>query len=90
MSAHDKPKKNRYGQQLTFRIQRFNPEKDSRPYFQEYKQDLLHGETILDAVIRLKETQDPTLAYRKSCRMGICGSCAMYVNGKPRLTVSSR
>ncbi|MEM3267845.1 MAG: succinate dehydrogenase iron-sulfur subunit, partial [Conexivisphaerales archaeon] len=41
--------------------------------------------TVLDALIKVKEIQDPTLSVRYSCRMGICGSCGMVINGKPRL-----
>lgn len=41
--------------------------------------------TVLDALISIKEYQDPTISFRYSCRMGICGSCAMVINGKPQL-----
>ncbi len=41
--------------------------------------------TVLDALIHIKETHDPELSFRYSCRMGICGSCAMVIDGKPRL-----
>ncbi|MGC8661821.1 MAG: succinate dehydrogenase/fumarate reductase iron-sulfur subunit [Nitrososphaeria archaeon] len=41
--------------------------------------------TVLDALIKVKETQDSTLSVRYSCRMGICGSCGMVINGRPRL-----
>ncbi len=41
--------------------------------------------TVLDSLISIKEKEDPSLSVRYSCRMGICGSCAMVVNGKPRL-----
>ncbi|MBW7995012.1 MAG: succinate dehydrogenase iron-sulfur subunit [Candidatus Glassbacteria bacterium] len=78
------------GKVMTFRILRFDPDKDSEPHFQEYKIELKHGMTILDALMHIKETQDPTLSYRKSCRMGICGSCAMQVNGFPQLTCQTQ
>ena len=74
------------GKEIEFKILRFAPDRDKAPYFQSYRIVLQHGMTILDALMQIKENQDPTLNYRKSCRMGICGSCAMYVNGKPRLT----
>ncbi len=76
--------------EMTFRIMRYDPDKDAKPYFQQYKIKLQHGMTILDALMHIKETQDPTLSYRKSCRMGICGSCAMQVNGFPRLTCQTQ
>jgi len=68
-------------EQVTFRIQRFNPEKDAQPYFQEFKLDLVPGMTILDGLHEIKGHQDGTLTFRRSCRSAICGSCAMRVNG---------
>ena len=70
---------------VTFRVFRFNPQKDQKPHFASYEIELTRGLTVLDGLLRIKETIDPTLAYRASCRMGVCGSCAMYINGKPRL-----
>jgi succinate dehydrogenase iron-sulfur subunit len=89
-STENKPKTSRYGKEIEFKILRFNPEKDERPYYQNYRLVLEHGMTVLDALMELKETQDPTLSYRKSCRMGICGSCAMYVNGLPCLACQTQ
>merc|ERR1711957_1152014 len=40
------------------------------------------GKTVLDALIKIKNEQDPTLSFRRSCREGICGSCSMNVDGK--------
>jgi len=79
-----------YGHEIEFKILRYAPDKDRRPYFRSYKIILKRGMTVLDALMQIKETQDPTLSYRKSCRMGICGSCAMYVNGKPVLTCQTQ
>lgn len=91
MTSQDKKIEKDYeGREMTFRIQRFDPDRDSKPYFQEYRIKLKHGMTILDALMHIKETQDPTLSYRKSCRMGICGSCAMQVNGFPLLTCQTQ
>ena len=53
--------------------------------WRSYEVPLTKGLTVLDAIIYVKENLDPTVSYRASCRMGICGSCAMYINGKPRL-----
>ena len=78
------------GKEATFRILRFDPDKDAKPHFQEYKVKLQKGMTVLDALMHIKENQDPTLSYRKSCRMGICGSCAMQVNGFPKLTCQTQ
>ncbi|HLA40443.1 MAG TPA: 2Fe-2S iron-sulfur cluster-binding protein, partial [Candidatus Glassbacteria bacterium] len=74
------------GREVEFRLLRFDPDRDERPHWQSYRLKLEHGLTVLDAIMRLKETQDPTISYRKSCRMGICGSCAMMVNGFPKLS----
>ncbi len=47
------------------------------------------SQTVLDVVTWIQRRLDPTLAYRFSCRVGMCGSCAMTVNGKPRWTCRS-
>ncbi|EER11678.1 succinate dehydrogenase, putative [Perkinsus marinus ATCC 50983] len=67
----------------TFRVYRYDPLKQDKPHMQEYNIDLAQcGPMILDALIKIKDTQDSTLAFRRSCREGICGSCAMNINGK--------
>src|SRR5438045_194942 len=70
---------------MKFRIQRYNPDKDERPYMQDY--DVQAGPSdrmLLDALIRIKSIDD-TLSLRRSCREGVCGSDAMNINGKNRL-----
>src|SRR5499426_3113341 len=47
-------------------------------------------QTILDVVTEIQRDQDPTLSYRFACRVGMCGSCAMVVNGRPRWTCRTR
>ena len=67
---------------MKFRIQRYDPDKDARPYFQDY--DVAMGPAdrmLLDALVRIKATDD-TLALRRSCREGVCGSDAMNINGR--------
>lgn len=66
-----------------FKIYRYNPESDQKPFMQEYRLDLKKHNCImvLDALIELKKI-DPTLTFRKSCREGICGSDGMNMNGK--------
>jgi succinate dehydrogenase / fumarate reductase iron-sulfur subunit len=67
---------------MKFRIYRYDPEKDARPRLQEYDVALdPHDRMLLDALIRLKAVDD-TLAFRRSCREGVCGSDAMNINGK--------
>ena len=67
---------------MKFRIQRYDPDKDARPYFQDY--DVAMGPAdrmLLDALVRIKAVDD-TLSLRRSCREGVCGSDAMNINGK--------
>jgi len=67
----------------TFHIYRWNPdEPTSKPRMQTYTLDLNKtGPMMLDALIRIKNEVDPTLTFRRSCREGICGSCAMNIDG---------
>lgn len=67
------------------RIQRFDPEKDSKPYFDSFQVPLANDPTVLDALQLIKTTMDGSVTYRKSCRHKICGSCAMNVNGRNML-----
>lgn len=54
--------------------------------FEEFDVPALDNQTILDVVSWIQQESDPTLSYRFACRVGMCGSCAMMVNGKPRWT----
>jgi len=54
--------------------------------FQEFEVPREASQTVLDVVTHIQRTLDPTLAYRFACRVGMCGSCAMTVNGVPRWT----
>ncbi|XP_003394586.1 uncharacterized protein LOC126916503 [Bombus affinis] len=76
----------------TFAVYRWNPDKpDEKPYMQEYKVDLnTCGPMILDALIKIKNEIDPTLTFRRSCREGICGSCAMNIGGTNTLACISK
>jgi len=66
----------------TFEIYRWDPEKDNKPYLKTYVIDLNQcGPMVLDALNKIKNEQDSTLTYRRSCREGICGSCAMTIDG---------
>jgi succinate dehydrogenase (ubiquinone) iron-sulfur subunit len=72
------------GQQIkTFHVYRWNPDAPSdKPKMQSYTLDLNKtGPMMLDALIRIKNELDPTLTFRRSCREGICGSCAMNIDG---------
>lgn len=67
---------------LTFKINRYNPDDERRGhYMQEYQVEAEKGVTILDCLNEIKWSQDGTLTFRRSCKSGICGSCAMTING---------
>ena len=76
---------------MKFRIYRWDPEKNEKPYDKIYTIDLNNcGPMILDALIKIKNEQDPTLTFRRSCREGICGSCSMNINGTNTLACIQR
>ena len=63
-------------------IFRFDPDRDEKPYMQDYEIELESGDRmLLDVIVRLK-ARDDTLTFRKSCREGVCGSDAMNINGR--------
>jgi len=65
-----------------FRVYRFDPENGGNPRLDSYAVDLGScGPMVLDALIKIKNDIDPTLAFRRSCREGVCGSCAMNIDG---------
>ncbi|GMF32740.1 unnamed protein product [Phytophthora fragariaefolia] len=65
-----------------FEIYRWSPETGEKPHQQTYPVDLDDcGPMVLDALVKIKNEQDPTLAFRRSCREGICGSCSMNIDG---------
>lgn len=71
------------------KISRFDPEVDKNPYFKEYEVDLDGGTSVLLAFHHIRENIDSSLAVRSSCRAAVCGSCAMIINGQPRLACKS-
>lgn len=68
---------------------RYIPEQDAEPRFQRYEVPYREDWVVLDALNYLKDEVDGTLSYRWSCRMGVCGSCGMMVNGWPKLTCAA-
>lgn len=70
---------------ITLTITRFNPETDDQPHAADYRLDIGRGTTVLDALLRVKNEQEGSLALRYSCRSAICGSCAMTINGVEKL-----
>ena len=74
---------------ITVSVSRYRPEQESEPTFQDYEVPLRDDWAILDAINHIKDTIDGTLSHRWSCRMGVCGSCGMMVNGEPTLTCAA-
>ncbi|MFC1725205.1 succinate dehydrogenase/fumarate reductase iron-sulfur subunit [candidate division KSB1 bacterium] len=72
------------------KIQRFDPDKDKKPYFQTFEVPFEKGMTVLDALYYIQNHIDGSIAFRSSCRAGICGSCAMSINGKYRLACETQ
>jgi fumarate reductase iron-sulfur subunit len=71
---------------ITLSVTRFDPEQDERPRQQAYTIPYREDMVVLDALNYIKHQLDGSLTFRWSCRMGICGSCGMMVNGTPKLT----
>ena len=63
--------------QAKIQVQRYDPETSERPTLQEYQVDVPEHFSVLDALVKIREEVDPSLALRCSCRAAICGSCAM-------------
>ena len=75
----------------TFRIYRWEPEAGQNPRVDSYEIDLARtGPMVLDAIIKIKNELDPTLTFRRSCREGVCGSCAFNIDGKNTLACTMR
>jgi len=74
---------------IALEILRYRPEEESKPLFQTYEVPFRKDWVILDALNYVKDNLDGTLSFRWSCRMGVCGSCGMMVNGTPVLTCAT-
>src|SRR6201996_7710724 len=70
----------------TFQVYRWDPAKNANPQMDTFEIDRDHcGPMVLDALVKINDQIDPTLSFRRSCREGVCGSCAMNIDGKNRL-----
>lgn len=83
MSGKDKVKVGE--KMLSVRILRFNPADQSTPEIKEYSVKVHEGARVLDVLKAVRDTVDQTLLFRHCCGAGQCGSCALKVNGEPRL-----
>ncbi len=70
---------------ITLEILRYNPESDNEPAFGTFEIPYNDSWSMLDALAYIKDEVDSSLAYRWSCRMAVCGSCGMVINGEPKL-----
>ena len=74
---------------IILEVARYSPEQDTKPSFATYEVPVHKEWVVLDALNYIKDKVDGSLTYRWSCRMGICGSCGMMVNGEPKLTCAT-
>src|SRR5260370_17594352 len=74
---------------ITLEVTRYSPEDDAEPRLQQFEVPLRKDWVVLDALNYIKDRVDGSLTFRWSCRMGICGSCGMMVNGEPKLTCAT-
>lgn len=70
---------------LYLKIQRYDPERDKRSFYQKYTVEAEPTDRLLSVLMYIKRNIDPSLGFRKSCAHGVCGSDAMVVNGEERL-----
>ena len=66
---------------VNLEVQRFDPERDSAPHVQTFTVEVAGGATVLEALMQIKDENDGSLSFRRSCRSAICGSCTMSMNG---------
>jgi fumarate reductase iron-sulfur subunit len=74
---------------ITLQVARYRPEEQSDITFDEHEVPCPKDWVVLDGLNHIKDRLDGSLSYRWSCRMGICGSCGMTVNGEPKLTCAT-
>lgn len=72
-------------EQYIFKIKRFDPEKDRESRWEKFRIEMELTDRVLDGFIKIKDTLDGSLTFRRSCAHGICGSCAVKINGKSGL-----
>ena len=66
---------------VILKVKRYDPEKDSKPYWQEFEVKVEETDRVLDALHKARWEHDGSLAFRRSCAHGVCGSDAMVING---------
>ncbi len=76
--------------QVKLKVKRYDPEAGQEQGYSDYTVDMPDNATVLDSLIQIREYEDGTLSLRCSCRSAICGSCAMRINGLPRLACKTQ
>ena len=71
--------------QVTMKIYRYNPDTDTKPHYDTFKLEAEPTDRVLDLLEKIKGYEDGSLTFRRSCAHGVCGSCAMRINGMNRL-----
>ena len=74
---------------IALEVFRYLPDDEEEPRFQRYEIPFRPDMVVIDALNYIKDHVDGTLSYRYSCRMGVCGSCGMMINGEPKLTCAT-
>lgn len=74
---------------IALEVQRYRPAQEEEPSPQVYEIDYRDDWVVLDALNHIKDYIDGSLSYRWSCRMGVCGSCGMMINGEPKLSCAT-
>ena len=75
--------------EIEIRILRYRPAEDSEPHFMSYRVPYTEDMSVLQALQSIKDDQDSSLSFRWSCRMAVCGSCGMMIDGRPQLACST-
>lgn len=100
MNSHSKPNSSQPNNQennpdtsanntVKITVMRYRPDEDDKPWPETFEIEWTYDMSILDALEVIKDNLRPELAYRWSCRMEVCGSCGMVVNGEPKLACST-
>src|SRR5689334_18664626 len=82
-------RRNAMNTRITLQVARYRPERESEATYDRFEVPCPRDWVILDGLNYIKDHLDGTLSYRWSCRMGVCGSCGMTVNGEPKLTCAT-
>ncbi len=74
----------------TFKVLRSDPDSNEKPHFQSYTVETRKGMTVLEGLFYIQEKLDGSVAFRSSCRAGVCGSCGMNINGSFKLACETQ